>query len=367
MASAAVLDLEALLTPIPGDVPSGVDPRADRQPTSVYYKIRGLERSAREAERQAELNGEPPRGDEWRPLVDQIPPILAKQAKDLELATYLTEGLLRIHGVAGLRDGFALINGLIERFWDHLYPAVDEDGLETRLAKFSGLNGGEAPGTLIAPLFRVKVTEGRGEGPYTFFDVRQSVELASMDPERRERRVQAGAVTPEAIERAVAATSPQFFTTLLEDVSQAEQEYFKLSMALDEACGAAAPGSTHIRGALAELREVAERFARQRNPVAASADGSEPATGGSAPSGGAGTSVAVGAIRTRDDAFRLLLQVAEYFRVNEPHSPVSYATERAVRWGRMPLPELMQELIPEEGQRSQVFRLVGIDQGQAPS
>ena len=65
-------------------------------------------------------------------------------------------------------------------------------------------------------------------------------------------------------------------------------------------------------------------------------------------------------VQTREDAFRLLLQVADFFKRTEPHSPVAYALEQAVRWGKMPLPALWSELLPDEAARSQLFRLVGI-------
>ena len=38
----------------------------------------------------------------------------------------------------------------------------------------------------------------------------------------------------------------------------------------------------------------------------------------------------------------------------------SYALEQAVRWGRMPLPDLLTELIPEQSARDQIFKIVGI-------
>src|SRR5690606_9308864 len=67
-----------------------------------------------------------------------------------------------------------------------------------------------------------------------------------------------------------------------------------------------------------------------------------------------------GRVQTREDAFRALLQVADFFRRTEPHSPVSYALEQAVRWGRMSLPELWRELIEDHSARSDLFRRTGI-------
>jgi type VI secretion system protein ImpA len=64
--------------------------------------------------------------------------------------------------------------------------------------------------------------------------------------------------------------------------------------------------------------------------------------------------------RDREQAFKTLLQLADFFRRNEPHSPLSYTIEQAVRWGRMPLPDLMDESIADENARQNVFRLAGI-------
>jgi len=47
----------------------------------------------------------------------------------------------------------------------------------------------------------------------------------------------------------------------------------------------------------------------------------------------------------RDSAFQQLRNIAEYFAESEPHSPVSYLLEKAIRWGYMSLPDLMGELV----------------------
>jgi type VI secretion system protein ImpA len=46
---------------------------------------------------------------------------------------------------------------------------------------------------------------------------------------------------------------------------------------------------------------------------------------------------------------RRLAAVAEYFRQHEPHSPVSYLVQRAVRWGEMSLEDWLREVINDRG------------------
>jgi type VI secretion system protein ImpA len=54
------------------------------------------------------------------------------------------------------------------------------------------------------------------------------------------------------------------------------------------------------------------------------------------------------------------LRAAAFFKRTEPHSPVSYALEQAVHWGRMELPELLGELIADVNVRADLFKRLGI-------
>jgi type VI secretion system protein ImpA len=63
----------------------------------------------------------------------------------------------------------------------------------------------------------------------------------------------------------------------------------------------------------------------------------------------------------------MLEAIANFFRQTEPHSPISYTLEQTVRWGRMPLPELLSELIPDEKARDHCFRIFGIPARSASS
>jgi type VI secretion system protein ImpA len=56
----------------------------------------------------------------------------------------------------------------------------------------------------------------------------------------------------------------------------------------------------------------------------------------------------------------MLLLVADFFKRTEPHSLVSYRLEETVRLGRMALPELLSELIPQENARVEAMKMVGV-------
>ena len=140
--------------------------------------------------------------------------------------------------------------------------------------------------------------------------------------------------------------------------------------AIAQSCGndasgySVAPPSSNIANALSACRDRLASLSRHvlGSEAEAGADG-ELAADGTPGS----LTVDKSRMPTREDAFRSLLQVADFFRRTEPHSPVSYALEQAVRWGRMPLPELLQELISDEAVRKDLFRRTGIGLGDVPS
>jgi type VI secretion system protein ImpA len=378
MASPAVLDFDKLLAPIPGDSTGGVNLRQDPSPSSDYQKIKSAIGKARTAWRKR-IEGDPESQPDWGPILDLAPEAIAAKSKDLEIAAWLIEALLQEHGFPGLRDGFRLARELSERFWDQLHPQPDEDGMGVRVAALAGLNGFDREGILIDEINNVPLTaKGPSDKPFVQWHYRQAANLSGItDPEKRQKRIDAGDVTREMLDGAEAATSLEFAQGLRDDLSECLEELLKLVTVLEERCGKdrdggpAAPPTAMIRAALQECLKIVEAIAAAKGGANGSGAGPAGGEGAQAESGGegggaAGAVMTGGAIRNREAAFQALLQVARFFKQTEPHSPISYALERAVRWGKMPLPDLLGELIGEESARSSVFKLVGIPEGKPP-
>lgn len=364
MASPDVLDVARLVAPISDESPVGTDLRHDSSPTSVYYQVKDARSQARNLERAAEMSGDtdsPPA--DWRPVLRVAPDVLADKSKDLEIAAYLIEALARTNGFAGLRDGFRVARGLVEQYGDDLFPLPDEDGLETRVAPLTGLNGEDVDGTLVHPILNIPLTQPSSSEPLAAAQYQQARELERATPEARERRMAQGAASLQQFDTAVAETSREFFANLLDDIDACRAEFDGLNAALDDKYGEFAPPSSNLRGALEKCRETLLAIARDKLP--ADEPDAEENSDDAAQGAGEGATVQqsvqdAGAIRSREDAFRILSKVSEYFRKAEPHTPISYALDQVVRWGRLPLPELLKELISDESTVSQMFRLVGI-------
>jgi len=369
MATEPVIDIDALLQPIAGDAPAGTDIRADVSPTSVYYQLKDARSGARAAERAAAADAE--EGGllpEWRSVLELAPRVLAEQAKDLEVAAWYIEALVRAYGFAGLRDGFVLSRRLVEEYWDGLFPEPDEDGIETRVAPFSGLNGEGGDGTLIQPIRKIPLSVG--DPPFAAWHYEQAVEIAQIaDEEKRKRRIESGSLSLEMIEQSVRECSPQFFGELIADCEAAAEAFRALTEAFDTAAGADSPPSSNIRNRLTAVRGIIATVAKDRMPAEiagnsehAGAEG-EAAVGEGQPAAEAvagGAAAAPGVIATREQAFQALTRVADYFRKHEPQAPTAYVIDDLVRRGRLSFKDLMAELSEDPEARKRILITAGI-------
>lgn len=371
MASPTTVDFDALLAPISEEAPTGIALKDDPAASSVYYAVKDAREAARAAERAGANAAWDEEGAEraganrpdWSLVVRLATDALREKTKDLWIATWLLEGLTRQHGFAGVRDGFHLIRKLCERYFDQIHPRPDDDGVATTVAQLAGLNGEGAEGALLAPLAAIPITQGTSVGPFTGRDYADAENIArTADPEVRSKRIAQGAATLEMFEAAARETSPDFFANLREDIAAAIEEFDKMNAVLADRCGldgngySAAPPSSKISATLADALARVRTLAGDA-PEAAGVE--SPANGGSTGGGGDLTAI-VSNISSREDAFKALMRVADFFRRTEPHSPVSYALEQAVRWGRMPLPELIRDLVSDEGVRREFFRRTGM-------
>jgi len=372
MATADVIQLEPLLAPIPGDKPTGADLRADANPASDYFKLKDSRFAARAKEREIDAGAEPAELPEWRIILDLAPKVLTTQSKDLEVAAWLVEALLRKHNFAGLRDGFRLVRGLVEKYWDGLYPLPDEDGIDFKVAPLTALNGEGADGTLIQPMKKIPVTTGRDPGPFAAWHYDQARKLATITDEKQKAwHAKAGTATMDQIEASRRATKPKFFIDLVDDLRLCEEEFAGLGAVLDKTCGQNAPPVSNIRSTLEAVKAVvttlgqealaaaqAQAQAAEAAQAAPAADGDGAAAPGKAPAAPPG--LMLGPVRSREDAFGAFLQLGDFFRKTEPHSFLPYAVEELVRRGRMTLPELLSELIKDAGQRKSFYMVAGM-------
>lgn len=358
------VNVKDLLIPISKENVVGHNLRDDDSPQSLYYKIKDARTRARNIERKIQ-QGESDLDvtKEWQCVYETAIEILSQHSKDVEVAVWLLESLVRRHAFVGLNVGFQLLYQLFDRYWDVIFPLPDEDGLDTRLAPLIGLNGDDADGCLIQPINDIPITEGSTVKPFSLWEYQQSLEIAKIkDPKALAKKIEQHAVMPESIKKAVEESSAQFYQHLTHDVAACITSFNELNLLLEKWCGKNAPPSSTIKRTL-ETYQDHIRFITKDAPfvVLSNADTQNTTENLSEKIQNENCeTIASNNIESRESALVMLVKIADFFKRTEPHSPIPYLLDRAVRWGNLPFPELLLEMINDEGARKSVYAMAGI-------
>ncbi len=334
-----------LLNPIAGDNPAGADLRYD----PLYDTIK-------EARRQ---DDDAPQGEwqharkvaDWPQVVKLTSEAIATKSKDLQLAAWLTEALLHREGLAGLRDGLDMTRGLLDAFWDHIYPEADDGDLEFRAAPL------EWVGTRLATPVKLIAIDAAGNDVFAHTEAlaigsEADAEDSEVKQARRQAAIADGKPLIEDIDKAFADTPKSFYKKLVADLDGAVASLAALEALANERFGEFAPAFFQLREALTQeghtVRQLlAKKLEVDPDPVEeASAEAAEDdaayaaedgASGGAGSTGGtagAGRALAPEPVDAADAAGRITV-AARFLRRNDPTNPASYLLLRALRWGEL--------------------------------
>src|SRR5688572_10624211 len=201
-----------LLTPIPGDNPAGTDLR---------YELYDIIREARREEIDAPTGGwdRPRKTADWALVAKETSNALATKSKDLQLAVWLVESSYHRESFAGFAAATRVTAKLIETFWDHLYPQIEDGDLEARVAPLAWLGGDKQP--LIQAIRLAGVTNGG----LTIFKFRDSQDVGfeseSDDYDKkqaRKKKMESGKMSGEEFDQAVKATPKAWYKQLAADI-----------------------------------------------------------------------------------------------------------------------------------------------------
>jgi type VI secretion system protein ImpA len=354
--------LAGLGAPLAGGAPAGPDLRQDFTPQSLYFRLRDARAEAREIERRVDHDPSADAGVpiQWRTVRDLAVQALGEHTKDLEIAAWLTEALVRLDGMSGLAAGSAVIADLVAQLWDSgLHPQPDEDGVETQVAPVTGLNGQGNDGTLLQPLRKCILFPGPDGTPVTYWQYMQSEELETItDAARRKQRLAAKVVPLADMASAARQAGRTRLSALRSEVKSALAAWARMTEILEQKAGSDAPPTSRVRDLLGAIVAVANTYAPpEPDAPEAVADGGVAQEGQEV---GVTTVVQAARAVTRDDMLRELERIADFFRRTEPHSPLAYTLEEAVRRGRLTWPELLAEVVPDDKVRSGMLVMLGI-------
>jgi type VI secretion system protein ImpA len=335
-----------LLNPIPGDNPSGVSLRYDR----IYDQIK----EARSEGEESILGNlaTPKRAD--LPLVIKVAgESLATKSKDLQLAAWLAESLIKKEGIGALQPCLKLFQDLQEQFWDTLHPEIEDGDAGMRAVPL------EWAANRIADILRQAPITRDGLNFYQYRESRTvgyeaDVEDNDAKAEARRLAIEDGKVTGEDFDNSLASTPKSWYVQMGACFQASMETLEALQLYCEEKYGDDGPGFGKLRSALEEVGQSVETLLREKRkvepdePVEEEEEEPEPEPADEAVEETEETAPAAEAIKTRktaksmsaepadrDDAMARIQACAKFLQKDNAASPVAYLLQTALRLGEV--------------------------------
>ena len=330
------LDLEQLLTPIAGDQPCGRDLFEDPR----FYAI------------QQAMQGQPARemGDS---MIAAVPPdyraaangclALLGESKDLRLAVTLTDALLAEEGHPGFAAGLELVRGLIERFWDHVHPALEEGDPLNRVVTVESLDDRRlAYRVRKAPLLRST----------SFTQRHYSLALGHEQPTEAELE-EGGLPTLGDFQQAIAASGVDDLREAVVSIRSSLACIEGIGRLMEEKGGAPARVKLEelpprLRQCLKPLEEALESRGDDGGEGATNAGGASAGGASGVPAAAAPGQALPSSIQTRQQARQAIELAVRYFEAHEPSHPAPILLRRAQGLLDKPFLDVIEGLFPND-------------------
>jgi type VI secretion system protein ImpA len=311
-------DAQSLLEPITADAPCG----ENLEDTTLMLSFDAFR-----------LFGQPIPLDpvpDWGEVKARSLEALAR-SKDLRVLAHLAAAVLRTDGLIAFTETLTVAARWLELYWTETFPQVIED----TVLRQSALN-------CFAD--RMAVIDGLRRTPLVISRPHGSVTLRELDLAGGELQPREGEARPDqaALSAALAAMPIEELTALHAGAAAGLAALKSLDGTMREAAGSEA--APEFRNLSTELQRLERVLASQTAARTGGSDVPPEAEGSSSQPAAVG---APGVIRSRQDAIRALDAVSEFFRSNEPSSPIPLIVDRAKRLVAKDFLEVLADVAPD--------------------
>jgi len=298
---------------------------------------------------------------DWGFVYEHCVVLLGTKTKDMRLAGWLAEAAAKTRQFEGLAAGFELLAQLCDRYWDSLYPIVEDDDATQRIGNLAWLLTRS-----IQLVKEIPLTEGRGSA-YSWSDF-EGARARANTALRTGESVSSSEAQPDisVMEAARRKSSKGFYAGLLKSAVHCQEMLVKLEGAMDERLGVDGPSCRQLKDTMDSILPTIERYA---SDVGISAAGGAPLSAVKKSSGVVEpksdqtehqVAVFSGGIKDRAQALEQLRLVAEFFRRTEPHSPVAYLADKAAHWGDLSLHAWLKTVIKDTASLASIEEMLGV-------
>ena len=363
------VELEPLLEPISEDEVCGAD-------LSFSNDFHEIKKARIEDDPLLDLGdwvAEPKQAD-WNFVANKCEVLLKDKTKDIRLLTWITEAWGNLYGFEGIAQGLELSCRMLDQYWLKMHPEIEDDDLDQRLGLLQGL-------TNQVPMLIKKVPLLNVQPFYSIFDYEKILHQQNNRLKQADESGSNASTDMEAFDQALFNTSKSFQFQNYQNFTQILEHWDTLKQVLDQLMELEAPSFAAVDSQLESINKTLRKIYK--------ADAFDASTGTSAstitstPVEPTSTTVQPeitqnlaptmnnqsqqsfqpqpqSHLQNREQAMKVLQEIADYFQANEPHSPVSYMLQKTIKWSHMPLHEWLAQVIKNDNPLESVQELLGV-------
>jgi type VI secretion system protein ImpA len=292
-----------------------------------------LEEAARGKPEQRSGDAVKPAEDpNWSKVIDLAQAALLR-SKDLRVAVHLTRALTGTEGIPGLATGLGLIHGLLERYWDGIYPLLEADHNNDPTERLNALAPLVDPDVAIKDLRDSHLINSREHGQLRARDI--EVALGRLAPSAK------NPAPPRTMQQLHAQIAAAFANdrSVPSALREAHERAMAIQALVNDRVGSA--GGVDLAPLLQPLACLLEACDTALGNRTVEGDGAQGMAEGGARAAGPGE------LRTRADAVRMLEMVCRFMEQHEPSNPAPLLIRRAQRLVQMNFLEIVKDLMPD--------------------
>ncbi|HFX6185557.1 TPA: type VI secretion system protein TssA [Acinetobacter baumannii] len=303
---------------------------------------------------------------DWDFVAKSVSTLLIEKTKDIRLLTWVIEAWTHLNGFEGMVKGITLTHTMLNQYWQDIHPIIEDDDLDQRIGLLQGLIN-------QLPMLLKKVPLTNTAPYYNLLDYDNFLYHENIRRKQTEEyESQSGPSELEQFDQAIFNTSKTFQYSNYQEFNSVLTEWNVLKQTLDHLMGLDSPSFAAIDSAFETIHSTLRKIYKAEAFGTGLAPSQEQAAVITTPSMENQVPVQIVSdqpmfqpqaqthLANREQAMKVLQEIAEYFQANEPHSPVSYMLQKTIKWSQMPLHEWLAQVIKDEHPLQMVQEMLGV-------
>jgi len=269
---------------------------------------------------------------------------LFKKSKHLQVCTVFCVSSLQTGGLTVAAGALELLEQLLRKYWDELYPRLDPDDDNDPLERMNIISALSTPIGTFGDNYQF--LERLHDAPLTNSPVLGRLSYNALIPESGE---EGGGEAPDQaqIDAAFQDTPQENVVSVRDSIQLAKTSAQGMNDFLTEKIGSQdTPSFTLLINQLGQMEKLVSTYIHDAEPMEADAEES-----GDAPAATAATASGVpsapGAINSRADVVAALDRICRYYAKHEPSSPLPLLLDRAKKLVHGDFLSIVTELAPD--------------------